>query len=207
MKHFSPITFFCLLFLFFISCGQEKINNKVKVSDKGIRQSKTILIQPLGRVKESTIGPVKKELEKYFSKVELQGPINIPSQFYSTSTKKYSSDSILNWLEPNKDKNAVVLAITHYDIATNMHGNPYYGILGYGFSKTQSCVISDKRLRNKNLLYKLALHELGHTYGLSHCLEKNCTMRSANGKDHTAELNGFCSSCKKTLEKQHWKFE
>jgi hypothetical protein len=41
----------------------------------------------------------------------------------------------------------------------------------------------------------LGIHELGHTFGLPHCLEKGCYMKDAGGKDHTSQLNGFCKKC------------
>ena len=79
--------------------------------------------------------------------------------------------------------------------------------MGLGFCPGKSCIVSTFRLRGKNReekLFKLALHELGHTQGLKHCPTKNCFMRDAKGKDHWNELNGFCKRCKITLKMAGW---
>jgi archaemetzincin len=45
-------------------------------------------------------------------------------------------------------------------------------------------------------LLKEALHELGHTLGLTHCIEKGCPMSLATNI-HQLDLKGsdFCNSC------------
>lgn len=60
-----------------------------------------------------------------------------------------------------------------------------FGVMGLGYRPGKACVASSFRLNKENLdeqFYKIAIHELGHTQGLSHCPEKMCFMRSAEGK-------------------------
>ena len=79
--------------------------------------------------------------------------------------------------------------------------------MGLGYRPGRSCVVSDFRVSHKNKnqqFYKLVLHELGHTEGLSHCKEKTCLMRDAEGGNHLDEENDFCRNCKNFLLKKGW---
>lgn len=68
------------------------------------------------------------------------------------------------------------------------------------------------RLKGKNRLeklFKVAIHELGHTQGLArtkskHCPEKSCLMRDAQGKDNWDQLKEFCPKCKPVLIQAGW---
>ena len=47
---------------------------------------------------------------------------------------------------------------------------------------------------------KEALHELGHTYGLRHCLDYTCVMSSSNGVERIDLKNAeFCSACARSM--------
>jgi archaemetzincin len=48
-------------------------------------------------------------------------------------------------------------------------------------------------------LLKVALHELGHNFGLPHCSNTTCIMADAKGKDHLENEVGFCIICRKNL--------
>ncbi len=65
------------------------------------------------------------------------------------------------------------------------------GIMGFGYLPGNACVISNYRLGkypqtqiqlNEKLL-KVALHELGHNFGLPHCPDEQCIMIEAKEKD------------------------
>jgi archaemetzincin len=55
-------------------------------------------------------------------------------------------------------------------------------------------------------LFKVAIHELGHTQGLKHCPVNDCLMRDAEGKDHLDEEKDFCKKCKAVLINAGWAF-
>lgn len=79
--------------------------------------------------------------------------------------------------------------------------------MGLGYMPGNACVISTFRLKGNNQaekLYKVAIHELGHTQGLPHCPDKSCFMRDAEGKDHLNEEVHFCPKCKAYLIKRGW---
>jgi archaemetzincin len=84
--------------------------------------------------------------------------------------------------------------------------------MGLGYCPGKACIASTFRVKGKDKLeklFKLSIHELGHTQGLArtktkHCPEKTCLMRDAEGKDHLDELKMFCSKCKPILENAGW---
>ena len=57
---------------------------------------------------------------------------------------------------------------------------------------------SESLLRER--LFKEATHELGHTFGLRHCMDWRCVMASSHGVERldvkTAE---FCVSCRRPI--------
>ena len=60
-------------------------------------------------------------------------------------------------------------------------------------------------IANKNLLLertiKEALHELGHNYGLRHCIDWDCVMHASNGIEEVdiKEIT-YCNKCKTKVE-------
>ena len=97
--------------------------------------------------------------------------------------------------------------MTSKDISTTKDKIKDWGIMGLGFCPGNSCIASTFRL-NKSEIYtqffKVAIHELGHTQGLQHCIVKTCFMRDAEGKNHTNEEKEFCSDCKEILINAGW---
>jgi archaemetzincin len=79
----------------------------------------------------------------------------------------------------------------------------YYGI---GFCSGKACITSTFGLsknENKRQLFKVAIHEMGHTSGLPHCEMKYCFMRDAGGNP-TNEEKEFCTKCKSFLVNKGW---
>ena len=56
-------------------------------------------------------------------------------------------------------------------------------------------------------LFKVSIHELGHTQGLPHCVVKYCFMRDAEGRNPTNDEKDFCPACKTFLKQKGWNFE
>jgi predicted Zn-dependent protease len=48
----------------------------------------------------------------------------------------------------------------------------------------------------------LALHELGHTYSLTHCPDNSCLMKDAEGKMNLDDGQTYCQSCRSILLKK-----
>ena len=101
-----------------------------------------------------------------------------------------------------------IIGITAKDISSTKDDIYDWGIIGLAKSPGKACIISTFRIKTPNKVLfnerfiKVALHELGHTLGLSHCTFSNtCFMEAAAGtiKSVDRESKYLCSNCKKII--------
>lgn len=165
-------------------------------------------IQPFSDVTQNQVDAVFTELKKVYPYVQLRKAIPIPEKAYYQARKRYRADTIIRYLNREVNRNNhVVIALTNKDISCTKGAINDYGVMGLGFCPGKACVASGFRLSKTNTLnqlFKVAIHELGHTQGLSHCPVKTCFMRDAEGKNYTNELTEFCVDCKKQLVSKGW---
>lgn len=127
------------------------------------------------------------------------------SAAYNLTRKQFNSSLILLQLVNNHPKDAFrILGVTDVDL--------FIPILTFVFGEAQlngpGAVVSVHRLNNKfyglpeneelmrERLIKEALHELGHTYGLVHCLTPGCVMNSSTYvEDIDQKTWNFCRFC------------
>jgi archaemetzincin len=128
-----------------------------------------------------------------------------PAFAWDATRKQYSSSAILAyWGEHRPSQHARVLAVTGVDI--------FIPMLTFLFGQAQLdgtlALISLARLRPEsygpfhdpelllNRARKEALHELGHTLGLTHCSLKSCVMSLATTIHQVDEKNTrYCPEC------------
>ncbi len=71
--------------------------------------------------------------------------------------------------------------------------SPILEILKQGLSQTFNCSVEIRALKE-------AVHELGHTYYLSHCADAKCVMYFSNSlADTDIKGAGFCKRCQQRL--------
>lgn len=124
---------------------------------------------------------------------------------YDFERQQYHSTEILSRLtrlEPPPGQK--ILGVADVDL--------FIPILTFVFGEAQlgnaTAVVSIHRLRqefyglppDEDLLYeraqKEAIHELGHTFGLIHCHDFNCVMRSSNSiTEVDIKPDSFCADC------------
>lgn len=148
----------------------------------------------------------------------LQRVFHVPCEFqpglldaeaaYDGARGQYYSTEILRQLVQIAPRDRRVLAVTSLDL--------YVPVLTFVFGEAQlegNCaVVSLHRLReefyglprNEELLaerlVKEAVHELGHTFGLRHCVDWQCAMASSHGVE-LLDVKGseFCPSCARVV--------
>jgi archaemetzincin len=170
----------------------------------------SIVISPVGSQDPDILSLVSREIGSFFGYetkiIPLLENIDFAIDF---KRNQYYSTIILEKLAERAPANAIkVLAITEYDL--------FIPILTHVFGEAQlggnACIISTYRLTQelpsmeleKALelrVVKEALHELGHTFKLRHCKEKNCIMRySRSIQDVDRKSNQLCRYCRRLLD-------
>ncbi len=169
-----------------------------------------LLIIPIGVIDPAVLKDIADALEKTFRcKVELSRQIPVPHDLYNSKRGQYHSTQILRKLHIFKTKEFNrVLGVIDADLYTN----DLNFVFGEADILSGVAVIALARLRqefyglnpDKGLFHlravKEAIHEISHTYGLSHCPNLKCIMYFSNNlKDTDRKGPGFCNICKHEL--------
>lgn len=164
----------------------------------------TVYIQPFYPFSHDRAAQIAVEVQKFY---HCNVVILHECKIYDTarsSTGRYSAHILLQKLEQQiSGKNVKILALTSYDIFHESHGAKEWGIFGLGNCPGHACVVSDFRLKwfpdqTKDFTINVALHELGHTFGLPHCsYDDRCLMNDSKGgiKELYKEKRMLCSHC------------
>jgi len=206
---------FIILFTFIlISCNKQK---KYEVDSKGnkpksnlIRKKHVcIIIQPFGTFSHSSVNIVAKKLKKVYSgSIIVKKNIPFPHNSFNQNKTRYRADFLIKYLSNMTKRGYLTIGLTNMDISTTKGKYLDWGVMGLGYCPGKSCIASTYRLKGNNQLeklFKVAIHELGHTQGLKHCPLKTCIMADAEGKDRLNDKNSFCVKCKSILIKSGWK--
>ena len=168
-----------------------------------------INIQSLGKVSPEYINLVKKSVKSFYGYDCVVLPKkDITKNMLSPKRKRIDADKAIHQ-NLSFDN---YLIITEKDICHRKdQNNTEYGILGLGGIYGKTCIISTFRLKRHvskqkilERLEKVALHEIGHTLGLNHCLnDKKCMMSSAKGAISQVDYEEvwFCEKCMKQIKK------
>jgi len=189
-------------FLSFASCHGHEPNSK---------QNKFIVIdiQPFVGISNDQSLYVANELAKVYPHIFIKKIIQLPESAYYPERNRYRADSLIHFLNHITSEGHITIGLTDKDISTTKDSIADWGVLGLGFCPGKACVASTFRLsksETKMQLFKVAIHELGHTEGLPHCTVKACFMRDAEGHNTTDEEKEFCPKCKQRLIDKGWKF-
>jgi archaemetzincin len=162
----------------------------------------TIYIRAIGDVDMKIIQYLTDNLSRLFNRaVQRLEPITVPPASYDPDRKQNLSTEILKeLLHTAATDNNKILGLTKVDL--------FIPIFTYVFGEAQLggrvALMSLSRLRPEypdEELYKLrilkeAAHELGHTFGLTHCPEPACVMTFANNViEVDSKGDNFCPSC------------
>jgi len=168
-----------------------------------------ISLLPIGKCENGILLFLKEKLKLFGMPVKLCPQVPLPGGSYNGKRRQYLAGKFLN--TAGKLQCYRVLGITEKDL--------YVKELNFVFGLAQkggkTAVISTARLRfgidlhkEKNMIIyqkrclKEAVHELGHTMGLSHCSRKDCVMFFSNSLlDTDAKSEWFCHRCQVKIEK------
>lgn len=194
------------IFIFFNSCNNKESNSSSFFYKK---KKTTIYLQPFEDFPIGYLTKIENNLKKIYSDVKINKSISFPDNSWNHNKSRRRADVLINFLSKRADDGELIIGLTTNDISTSKDGKSDWGVFGLGYRPGKSCIASSFRLKNKKeeKLFKVAIHELGHTQGLPHCPVKNCFMRDAEGKDYLDDETEFCPTCKTVLTESGWKLK
>ncbi len=168
-------------------------------------------IMPLNSNLDSLSKALALDVKKFYSvSVVLLPQTTLPNFAYNPSRNRYRADSLLKHLSSIKpDSIDFIIGITNQDIAASVKSHSDWGVFGLGYCPGEANVISTFRLKKDHQSIKLptrlknvALHELGHNFGLPHCGDTSCLMKDAKGKLSSVEgsKRTLCKRCKTIID-------
>ena len=160
----------------------------------------------------------KNYLEEIFNEVQhefiipvikREGHLDL-SEFFDPARKQYNGNQLLKEVEIRfASEREKTLAIFNVDLFIPI----LTFIFGQAFLNGRCGIASVYRLRNEHYgikaddkvltdrLRKEVIHELGHTFGLYHCQNPVCVMRSSTYVEDIDQKDWkFCTKCRKELE-------
>ncbi len=174
---------------------------------------KSIILVSCGHFEKNVIDKISTDLLFFFG-----FPLDVRecsldlSSFYNPTRRQYDANLILKAVSEHSSPDAIkTLGLMRVDI--------YIPILTYIFGQSMlngsTGIVSLYRLRNElygleqddNLLIerfrKVIVHEMGHAFGLIHCLNPTCIMRSSTYvEDLDQKEMEFCYNCKTELDEK-----
>lgn len=174
-----------------------------------------IEIVTMGEVERPLLEGLKRELTKaYVPLVEscvIGASLEMPPAAYNPSRKQHDADLILERVLHRITGENKVLALTDVDLYVP-DKNFVFGLAQY---LGRIAVVSLKRLNTTfygastdyrlllERVTKEAIHELGHVFGLEHCVDKTCVMSFSNSiLDVDKKKSAFCKTCRRKLHRQ-----
>jgi len=171
-----------------------------------------IILISCGLFEKKLTGRVAEDVSREFHHpVELRECSLDISNFYNPGRRQYDANALLNMITQRAPADAVkVIGMLRVDL--------YIPILTYIFGQARlngyTGVASLYRLRNEhyglspdydlliNRFSKVIIHELGHTFGLIHCNNPVCVMRSSTYVEDLDQKEGhFCHLCRAELNR------
>lgn len=156
---------------------------------------------------EKTAEAVKHE---FHSSVHIrEGHIDL-SEFYDSARRQYNANYLLKRLDAEfVMDSAKILGLFNVDlfipILTYIFGQAYLsghsGIASMYRLDNERYGIEPDKQKLLDRFIKEVIHELGHTFGLIHCLNPACVMRSSTYvEDIDQKKAHLCFNCRKQLE-------
>lgn len=196
------------------SCGgkcseeKKKAGSEKAVEQRQPRQVPFISIYCYGSISDVKSNMLAGKLKKYYPRVDMvRRHLVLPKEYYHQGRNRYDGSGLLKDLGRLR-KGDVVLGVTDEVIYKANEISPTYGIFGVSPVGAHVALISltqpSGRKHTDDHLVKLALHELGHAFGLNHCTNEHCFMVDAEHGNKFSQTPSFCKDCKQFLNKNGW---
>lgn len=160
-----------------------------------------VSILPFAGTDKRALNDLVHDLAFLSKDISVIGEVAVPKEAYSLRRRQYKAETLLPLAYlPGRDR---ILAVTELDL----YAGDLNFVFGIADSGRKAALISLHRLRIgaservfRERTVKEAVHELGHTLGLSHCHNRGCVMRFSNSlADTDRKGKEFCMACRTQL--------
>jgi archaemetzincin len=165
---------------------------------RATNDARIIYVQALGKaLPDADVSMVMRALRAFYAvEVKTLARVELPKSAYYPKRARYRAEKLLGFLKPRLPGDGHrILGLTGVDISTTKGKVEDWGILGLATLDGVACVLSSFRCKRlaKNSeharirLGKVAVHEIGHTFGLDHCPNRGCLMEDGGGSVLTTD--------------------
>lgn len=130
------------------------------------------------------------------------------TSFFDPMRSQYNANEIIHELIPRVGEKDKIVGVTDLDlfipVLTYIFGQAYLGgsvalVSGHRLENKRYGLRDDPKIFADRLL-KCILHELGHAFGLIHCLKPGCVMVSTTYVEEMDQKSDrFCTKCRNEL--------
>lgn len=156
-----------------------------------------VVLLPCGAVESQELDYLVAALSSKGMKAKIAERREVPTSAFNAARRQYRANPFLDLAREEPGNR--VLAVTNHDL----YEEGLNFVFGLADSSGKSAVISLFRLRIgadtqtfRLRVVKEAVHELGHTFGLTHCPNPRCVMYFSKSLDDTdRKETDWCKAC------------
>ena len=175
-----------------------------------MKEQETITLVAFGYIDRNFVENVALAVEMEFNAevTTMEGHLDL-SYYYDVKRRQYNGDELLKFVanayNSNPGKTMGLFGVDLFiPILTHIFGQAYLngdtGVVSHFRLNNEYYGLKANKQRLLERFIKVVIHELGHTYGLTHCHDPTCVMQSSTYvEDLDQKSSSFCDTCRESI--------